>query len=652
MNLLDSFGLILTILSFIPSAACSLNLYINSTEAKKILGVEGDIYYIRDGKVKFNALNFNMTVPTRVNCLKFIWYSKRIPSNPMVYYYSLQLASYSRDLLFQPRVNMKKLGTVPDVKKEFCVNMTCRGTKYGTAHMLIQINITSDINSAKDITTLNLRRIKTCQKVAVVVSTSNPTVSAHIADDEATSPVPPMDKTTVFYIAVGVACSIILVIALAVAAIHVHSMPNPNKESSDTDAAGGQSGQSKTPLIAVEQPKQVAAKPDETTPAQNNCTPTPTDNCTNHIPVKAEVVPGPAAAAAASNPNRTLTALANHVLNGDVPHARPRLPGGFPVRESTISITASDGYYSGGGLQSTQKGKYRNRDMKNELQDIIVEMDRITLGELLEEGTFARIYSGVLTGPGEKQQQSVLVKTVSGLASSEQVNLLLIESSMLKDFTHRNLLPVMAVCLEDEKQPLVMFPFMNRGNLKLFLKKSRSPEGGSKSLTTADLVHVGIQIAKGLQYLAKRRIVHKDVAARNCVIDDDLNVKVTDCALSRDLFPQDYCCLGDNENRPVKWMAVESLENGRYTVASDAWSYGVLLWELMTLGQQPYGNIDAFEMLNFLKQGHRISQPVNCPDELFTVIACCWALSEEERPSFSQLIVCLTDFLNALSNFV
>lgn len=82
------------------------------------------------------------------------------------------------------------------------------------------------------------------------------------------------------------------------------------------------------------------------------------------------------------------------------------------------------------------------------------------------------------------------------------------------------------------------------------------------------------------------------------------------------------------------------------------WAYGVTLWELMTLGQQPYGNIDAFEMLNFLKQGHRISQPVNCPDELFTVIACCWALSEDERPGFGQMIVCLTDFLNALSNFI
>lgn len=105
-------------------------------------------------------------------------------------------------------------------------------------------------------------------------------------------------------------------------------------------------------------------------------------------------------------------------------------------------------------------------------------------------GTFARIYNGVLTGPGEgQQQQSVLVKTVSGMASSDQVNLLLIESSMLKDLTHRNLLPVMAVCLEDEKQPLVMFPFMNRGNLKLFIKKSRSPEGGSKVRLTLVGLH-------------------------------------------------------------------------------------------------------------------------------------------------------------------
>lgn len=624
-----------TFVNLVLTASSSLNLYINRTESKRILGIEGDIYYIRDGEVKINAVNFTMTVPSRVDCLRFIWYSTRFPLNSARYSYVLKLASFTPDLLMKPSVNIKGNGKIPETKKEFCVNMTCKGTKSGTAQMMIQINITGERNLV-----LNLRRLKTCRKVVHTTAIRKPTV-AQIPNDH-TETNPPMDKTTVFYIAVGVACSIILVIALAVAAIHVHSMPSPNKDG-DTDNPGRQQESvSKTPLItAVGKPKQETNSPDGNNSPQN--VPIPVTRNTNQIPVLT------ANAVTASIP-----VVTNHIPNGGVhvPHVRPRLPGGFPVRDSTISITPSDGIYGGGGLQSTQKGKYGNRDMKAELKDLEVDMDRITLGDLLEEGTFARIYNGVLTGPGEAQQQSVLVKTVSGMASEDQINLLLIESSMLKDLTHKNLLPVMAVCLEDEKQPLIMFPFMNRGNLKLYIKKSRSPEGGSKSLTTADLVHVGIQIAKGLQYLARRRIIHKDVAARNCVIDDDLNVKVTDCALSRDLFPQDYCCLGDNENRPVKWMAVESLEKLRFTVASDVWAYGVLLWELMTLGQQPYGNIDAFEMLNFLKQGHRISQPVNCPDELFTVIACCWALSEDERPSFGQLIVCLTDFLNALSNFV
>lgn len=109
---------------------------------------------------------------------------------------------------------------------------------------------------------------------------------------------------------------------------------------------------------------------------QNGCPPN-----ANHIPVKVEIQAGPTAKSLTRNMPTVLT-----ILNGDVPHVRPRIPGGFPVRDSTISITPSDGYYSAGGLQSTQKGKYGNRDMKAELKDLEVEMDRITLGDLLEEG--------------------------------------------------------------------------------------------------------------------------------------------------------------------------------------------------------------------------------------------------------------------------
>ena len=105
--------------------------------------------------------------------------------------------------------------------------------------------------------------------------------------------------------------------------------------------------------------------------------PIPVTRNTNQIPVLT------ANAVTASIP-----VVTNHIPNGGVhvPHVRPRLPGGFPVRDSTISITPSDGVYGGGGLQSTQKGKYGNRDMKAELKDLEVDMDRITLGDLLEEG--------------------------------------------------------------------------------------------------------------------------------------------------------------------------------------------------------------------------------------------------------------------------
>lgn len=99
-------------------------------------------------------------------------------------------------------------------------------------------------------------------------------------------------------------------------------------------------------------------------------------------------------------------------------------------------------------------------------------------------------------------------------------------------------------------------------------------------------------------------------------IDDQLRVKLADSSLSRDLFPGDYSCLGDSENRPVKWLALEVLQKKIFTEASDTWAFGVLMWELCTLARQPYQEIDDDEMEAFLRNGYRLAQPVNCPDEL------------------------------------
>ncbi|XKL62432.1 hypothetical protein PGB90_002265 [Kerria lacca] len=159
----------------------------------------------------------------------------------------------------------------------------------------------------------------------------------------------------------------------------------------------------------------------------------------------------------------------------------------------------------------------------------------------------------------------------------------------------------------------------------------------------------------------KKKLLMKDPATlvyikpkmnRCQIIDGSLNVKVADNALSRDLFPNDYHCLGDNENRPVKWLSFESLVYKTFSTASDVWSFGVTLWELTTLAQQPYAEVDPFEIEHYLKDGYRLSQPINCPDELFAVMAYCWAMSPDERPTFFQLLTCLQDFHDQLNRYV
>uniref|UniRef100_A0A8C9WD66 receptor protein-tyrosine kinase n=1 Tax=Scleropages formosus TaxID=113540 RepID=A0A8C9WD66_SCLFO len=293
-------------------------------------------------------------------------------------------------------------------------------------------------------------------------------------------------------------------------------------------------------------------------------------------------------------------------------------------------------------------------EAKAKVKDIAISRERVTLRDVLQEGTFGRIFHGVLVDEKDpSKEKQVFVKTVKDHASEIQVTMMLTESCKLRGLHHRNLLPISHVCTEDGEKPMVLLPYMNWGNLKLFLRQCKLAEANNpQAISQQDLVHMAIQMACGMSYLARREVVHKDLAARNCVIDDGLQVKITDNALARDLFPMDYHCLGDNENRPVRWMALESLLHSDFSSASDVWSFGVTLWELMTLGQIPYVDIDPFEMAAYLKDGYRIAQPINCPDELFAVMACCWALDPEERPKFQQLVQCLTEFHSALGAYV
>lgn len=294
---------------------------------------------------------------------------------------------------------------------------------------------------------------------------------------------------------------------------------------------------------------------------------------------------------------------------------------------------------------------YKAKDLHECIAELSVQRQRVRLQSVELEGTFGRVYRGFYADVGGKDEE-VFVKTVTDQASAVQISVLLHEGLSMYGLNHRNILTIQAVSVEQHVEPFLLYPYNNNKNLKKFLQNCKTAESISYTLTTREIIDMTLQIVNGMQYLHKNRHLHKDVAARNCLVNPELNIQIADNALSRDLFPGDYHCLGDNKNRPIKWMAVESLEHKKFSTASDIWSFGVLLWELLTLCQQPYADIDPFEISAYLQDGFRLTQPVNCPDELFTVMACCWALAPNERPTFSQLSVFLNEFNNQLVKFV
>jgi len=263
---------------------------------------------------------------------------------------------------------------------------------------------------------------------------------------------------------------------------------------------------------------------------------------------------------------------------------RPDLPNNATKKPSHSSLVQYASHMNDLGTDINE--------IRNKLTSIAIPRSQVVLCDLIMKGTFARICKGTMNSA----TNNVYIKTVSDAATDEQKRLLLFESSLLRGMHHRNILSVKSVVLDDV--PMVIYPFLEGGNLKHFLhsiKLTQTPglvgaeiytrSNYDEQVTNQDLVEMAIQIACGMTYLSKKNLVHKDLATRNCVVDAGLKVKIADNALSRDVFPSDYCCLGDNENRPVRWLALESLVHKVYSTASDVIQHNGRVLALFTGSQ-------------------------------------------------------------------
>nr|XP_058948931.1 tyrosine-protein kinase receptor Tie-1-like [Pocillopora verrucosa] len=201
-------------------------------------------------------------------------------------------------------------------------------------------------------------------------------------------------------------------------------------------------------------------------------------------------------------------------------------------------------------------------------------------------------------------------------------------------------------CVTKSEPLLVLIEYVPFGDLLGYLRKSRGLNDTyykdpdikpQTNLTSQQLMKFAWQIADGMSYLSSIPVIHRDLAARNVLVGEGETCKVTDFGMARDVQEDNIYEKKTRGRLPVKWTAIEALLYGKYSTRSDVWSYGVLLYEIFTIGGSPYPRMDGRKIANLLQEGYRMPKPQHVDDKLYDIMIKCWKDDPNLRPSFEKL---------------
>ncbi|XP_027133502.1 fibroblast growth factor receptor 1-A isoform X1 [Larimichthys crocea] len=341
------------------------------------------------------------------------------------------------------------------------------------------------------------------------------------------------------------------------------------------------------------------------------------------------------------------------------PLAVHKLAKSIPLRRQvTVSVDSSSSIHSGVMLVRPSRLSSSGSPMLSGVSEYELPQDprwelprdRLVLGKPLGEGCFGQVVMGEALGLDKEKPNrvtKVAVKMLKSDATEKDLSDLISEMEMMKIIgKHKNIINLLGACTQDG--PLyVIVEYASKGNLREYLRARRPPgmeycynpdQVPVENMSIKDLVSCAYQVARGMEYLSSKKCIHRDLAARNVLVTEDNVMKIADFGLARDIHHIDYYKKTTNGRLPVKWMAPEALFDRIYTHQSDVWSFGVLLWEIFTLGGSPYPGVPVEELFKLLKEGHRMDKPSTCTHELYMMMRDCWHAVPSQRPTFKQLV--------------